>query len=697
MLSIVPRAQVAMRPQDHSGLAERPFGLGLDPRFLYQSSSYGEAFRCVQRALQRREGLAVVTGPAGSGKTLLCRALLQQLETPVCVSVLLDPRVTFEELLRHMLHDFGVAPPAPPTARPELMKALQRFLASLVPMGAYAVLVVDEAHDLDPEVLEQIRLLLNLETDRVKLLQVVLIGQPSLSGLLERPAMHQLAERVACLAALAPLGRGDVRRYVEHRLAVAQELTPLADVVLLKDDDSGAYRVSSNVVFTPSALRQVAELSHGIPRSINLLCDRALDLSYESRRHTIDGRMVRAAARRLALTSAPAAGFGAAGRVAAAAVLALAAAGFGTWTWAGSGEIPPSPAPPSAFAGTGLLVEAVPAVRVPLPLADSFHVRVASFGTLPAAGDLARLLEASGLPAFSREERGVHHVVVGPYLSESEASHAEARLDGQGYAGAALFVERAGGAGVVHASGAAEDDGVRVLKVVALPSHDRISVAFALSGEPKTAAMRVLSDRAIELEIGPIGRGVTREVLAPPPGAPIVREVIVAPYAAADGESFLRARLLLREPAAGNVRIVGRVVYVDLASGPQSSFPTLADVTPLPRRQAAPQPPADYHAVVRRALARLDEIGPFLQSAVAAPTPDVLAAVAGTVGEVDAVLRSVRAPSASASINDLLVAAVATARQAVAPGFRGDRVREVAQALALVEAARREAGASGGS
>jgi len=699
VLSIVPRGQVAMGLQDHFGLAERPFGLGPDPRFLYHSPSYTGTLRDVLRALQRREGLVLVTGPAGTGKTMLCRTLLQQLDTPVCVSVLLDPCVTFEGLLRHMLDDFGIVFPAsPPPSRPELMKALQRFLASLVSAGAYAVLVIDEAQDLAPEVLEQIRLLLNLETDRAKLLQIVLIGQPRLGELLAAPAMRQLAERIACRSMLAPLGRSEVVQYIEHRLAVAQELIPLSGAVLLQDDDGGAYRVASNVSFTPSALRRVAELSRGIPRSINQLCDGALDVGYDSRRHTIDARMVRTAARRLAIGPAPAPMPGVARRVAAAAALAFAAAGFGTWTWAGDrGAAPPPPSAPAVFTKAAPALGPFPAAVALLPLADGFHLKVASFDARSPAAALAVRLDAAGLPAFSRAEGRFHHVVVGPYLSEAEARDAEARLGGQGQSGATLFVERAGGAGVVHAAGAAAAGEVRVLRIVALPSGDRMSIAFALSAEPKKAALRVLSDRALELEMGPIGGSLAEEVIAPPRGTPIVREVALGQHVAANGEPLARARLTLHEPAAGNVRVVGRVVYVDLAR-PPSAFPTLADVsTPPRRRDADPHTSAEYRAVARRVLARLDEIGPFLQSAAADPSPDVLAAVAGTVAGVEAILRSAPVPAASSPVHDLLVAAVTTARRAVDRDFAGDRTREAAQALALFEAARREAAASGAS
>lgn len=699
MLSIVPRAQVVMSLQDHFGLAERPFGLGLDPRFLYQSASHIEALRGARRALQRREGLVVVTGAAGTGKTMLCRALLQQLDTPVCVSVVLDPRVTFKGLLRHVLDDFGLAFPAssPAPSRADLMKALQQFLVSLVPLGAYAVLVIDEAHALDPDVLEQIRLLLNLETDRAKLLQVVLIGQPPLGDMLDRPAMRQLAARIACRSELQSLGRAGVEQYIEHRLAIAQELTPLSGAVLLQDHDGGSYSVSSNVSFTPAAVRRVAELSRGIPRAINLLCDRALEVGYEGRRHTIDARIVRAAARRLALAPAAEPVIRAGRRVAAATALALAAAGFGTWTWAGDHGTPPPPSAPAVFRLDVPPLEAVPASVALLPLADSFHVKVASFGAQSKAADLVGRLETAGLPAFVRPESQRHHVVVGPYLSEAEGRSAAARVADLGHSDAALFVERTAGAGIVHAAGAAADGEIRLLKVVALPTGDRVSVAFALSGEPQKAAIRVLSDRVIELETGPVAGFVAQEVLAPPPGAPIVREVSVRGHTAANGEVFARARVIFHEPAMGNVRIVGRVVYVDLTT-PPSTFPTLTDVATADRPpQVDVSQTAEYRAVVRRVLARLEELGPFLESAAAGPSSDVLAAAARALGDVGTALHSARVPAGSRPLHDLLLAVVTTAGQAVAPGFRGDRAGQVAHALALLGTVRREAEASGGS
>ena len=582
MLSIVARSPIATGLADYCGLAARPFGLALDQRFVVESRTHVDALRDVRRALQNREGLVVVTGAAGTGKTLLCRTLLHQLDTPVCVSVILDPRVSFEDLLRHVLADFGVpdtvlrpAPRGAQATRHQLMRALQRFLASLIPLGAYAVLVIDEAQDLAPAVLEQLRLLLNLETDEAKLLQIVLIGQPPLEGLLAGPALRPLAERITCRAELRPLGPVEVRQYVARRLAVAQALTPLGGVLLLEAGDPGPHVASCNVALTPAAVRAVAELSGGVPRIINLLCDRAIDLGYESRRHTIDARMVRDAARRLAIRrrSAPAAQAGR--RVAAATALALAVAGFGTWTWAGERTTPLPPPAPASFT-RGAPVPA-PAAMAVLPLADSFNVRVASVGGESEAVGLAGRLEAAGFPAFARRVGRLHHVVVGPYLSESEAGAIGTGLAERGHPDAALFVERVASEGIARVMAAVEGGEPRLLKVVALPGGERLSLAFALSAEPQKAALRVLSDRTVELEVGPASEVVPDAVLAPASALSMLRQVAMHQATAANGARFVRARMTFHEPAVGNVRVVGRVVYVDLAA-PRSSFPSLAAV-----------------------------------------------------------------------------------------------------------------------
>ena len=233
MLTVRPSMHLTL--DDHAGPSNRPFGLTLDQRFYYPSRSHVTVLGEVRKALLQREGLVVVTGATGTGKTLLCRTLLQELEPGVCASIVLDPRVTIEDLLLHVLTDFGVissprqvAVAGAPT-RHQLMRALQHFVASLIPAWGSAIIVIDEAQDLDPEVLEHLRLLLNFEADEAKLLQIVLVGQPALGQMLRHESLSQVDDRVARRCVLEPLSAGEIGPYIEHRLSTTQRLQRGAD------------------------------------------------------------------------------------------------------------------------------------------------------------------------------------------------------------------------------------------------------------------------------------------------------------------------------------------------------------------------------------------------------------------------------------------------------------------------------------
>ena len=274
----------------HFGLATRPFSLTPDLRFAFASQSHTHAVADVREALRRREGIVVVTGPVGTGKTMLCRTLLDDLERRTFLSVVLDPRLAVDELLRHVLADYGVLPPesmgtpAPVATRHALVAALQQFLRTLVPLQAQAVILIDEAQHLAPDVLEEIRLLSNYETDEAKLLQIVLVGQPELDRLLDRPDLAQLRQRIARRCELSPLRADEVARYLSRRLDVASSQPP------------------ARVQFSADAVAAVVAVSGGVPRVINLLADRALDVAYASQHAEVSDRAVRTAARQLRLT-----------------------------------------------------------------------------------------------------------------------------------------------------------------------------------------------------------------------------------------------------------------------------------------------------------------------------------------------------------------------------------------------------------
>ena len=286
-----PRLLDASAPDDDSGLllyepyyglSEKPFSLSTDPRFLYKSASHTPVFQEVLAGIRRREGLVVLTGEIGMGKTTLCRSVLGALDRKTFSAFVPDPFVTREDLLKILLVEFGVVSVddlvrgrLQGASRAELSYPLYEFLRSLEPLDAFAVLLLDEAQNLPVPLLEEIRILSDLEDTR-RLLQVVLIGQPELSTALRLPHMRQMRQRVTTHCELQPLGREGVYGYVGHRLTVA-----------------GA--TGDRLRFTGEALDLVFEASGGVPRVINRLCDRALQHGQQARAATIGPGLVRAA------------------------------------------------------------------------------------------------------------------------------------------------------------------------------------------------------------------------------------------------------------------------------------------------------------------------------------------------------------------------------------------------------------------
>ena len=268
--------------EPYYGFAEKPFSLTPDPKYLYRSESHGDAFELLQYAIDRREGFLVITGDIGLGKTTLCRALLEQTDKKTLTALLLNPFLSEVDLLQCILQDLGVISRGLVRAggwqpsKQELINTLNEFLLSLIPLGAHAVLIVDEAQNLPLPILEQIRILSNLETDKEKLLQIILVGQLNLLTLLQSPELRQLDQRVSIRYQLKPLSDEETGAYVAHRLAIA----------------NGSRRV----VFTPAALKVVYQYSGGIPRLINLLCDRALLGGYSAQTTRIDENLVMSAA-----------------------------------------------------------------------------------------------------------------------------------------------------------------------------------------------------------------------------------------------------------------------------------------------------------------------------------------------------------------------------------------------------------------
>jgi type II secretory pathway predicted ATPase ExeA len=257
------------------GLRDKPFSLTPNPRFVLCSKQYQDAADQLIYGINNREGLMIVTGETGTGKTTLCYDLIERLDRDGAQSALIvNPLLNGLEMLAALLTEFGIAGP-PGALRKELLDRLIQFLLAQSALGKSCVAIFDEAQHLAPEVLEQVRVLSNLETDRQKLIQIVLVGQPELLDRIRTPQMAQLDQRVSIRCTLADLDAQETDRYIRHRLGVA-----------------GA---GDQIRFTPRAVKEIYRASHGVPRLINLISDRALLAGYASQTHDIQPQHVRKA------------------------------------------------------------------------------------------------------------------------------------------------------------------------------------------------------------------------------------------------------------------------------------------------------------------------------------------------------------------------------------------------------------------
>lgn len=260
---------------EYFGLREPPFSLTPDPNFLFLSARHREALAHLLFGAGQGGGFVQLTGEVGTGKTTLCRSLLDQLGERVDVALILSPRLSSSELLGSICSELGLSVAAPARSPKELVDVLNHHLLKTHAAGRNTVVIIDEAQNLSPDVLEQVRLLTNLETTKQKLLQVILVGQPELRELLARSDLRQLAQRITARYHLKPLNRAETAAYIRHRLAV-----------------SGAWRT----LFTPSAQARVHRVSGGVPRLINAVCDRALLGAYAREEPCVGPRLVRRAA-----------------------------------------------------------------------------------------------------------------------------------------------------------------------------------------------------------------------------------------------------------------------------------------------------------------------------------------------------------------------------------------------------------------
>jgi general secretion pathway protein A len=257
------------------GLKEAPFRLTPDPTYLYMSGRHREALAHLLYGVSEDGGFVQLTGDVGTGKTTLCRALLAQLPLQVDVALILNPRLTIPEFLASVCDELKIPYPRDTTSPKVFVDALDRYLLDAHARGRRTVLLIDEAQGLSVEVLEQVRLLTNLETTSEKLLQVVLIGQPELVPLLARDDLRQLAQRITARYHLEPFTEPDTHAYVRHRLQVA-----------------GGRRG----LFSEASIRRIHAESRGIPRLINIICDRALLGAYAKDKRRIEPGMVARAA-----------------------------------------------------------------------------------------------------------------------------------------------------------------------------------------------------------------------------------------------------------------------------------------------------------------------------------------------------------------------------------------------------------------
>jgi general secretion pathway protein A len=257
------------------GLNEKPFTITPDPRYLFMSERHGEGLAHLVYGVTESGGFIQLTGEVGTGKTTLVRTLLGQIPAEVDIALILNPQLSAVEFLTTICEELGIELPKQRSSAKALVDALNRHLLEAHSRGRRIILLVDEAQNLSEGVLEQLRLLTNLETARQKLLQIILIAQPELREKLAQENLRQLAQRVTGRYHLEPLSREEALRYIDHRLRVAGALTE---------------------IFEPAAKREVFRLSGGVPRVINVICDRALLGAYSRESRTVNKKLVRKAA-----------------------------------------------------------------------------------------------------------------------------------------------------------------------------------------------------------------------------------------------------------------------------------------------------------------------------------------------------------------------------------------------------------------
>lgn len=255
------------------GFKEKPFNITSDPGFFFLSRRHKEAIACLSYGIKERKGIITVTGEIGTGKTTLCRSFLNQLDKSVKTALVLNPYFSDVQLLELIVQDFGIN--ITKRSKLHIINALNAFLLSESAQGNNAVLIIDEAQNLSVRQLEQIRLLSNLETDKEKLLQIVLVGQPELREKLNLHQLRQIRQRITVDYHIEPLGCDELKNYIHHRISIA-----------------ASSESPKKPSFSQEALDTIFNFSQGTPRIINLLCDRALLLGYIKEKETIGEAIV---------------------------------------------------------------------------------------------------------------------------------------------------------------------------------------------------------------------------------------------------------------------------------------------------------------------------------------------------------------------------------------------------------------------
>ena len=250
-------------------LREKPFNVTPDPHFLYMSPSHQEAFANLLYGVRERKGFILVTGEVGTGKTTLCRAFLENLDDTTAAAYIFNPKLGPKQLIKTINDEFGIQYNADDTK--DLIDKLNRFLIQKKAERKKVIVLIDEAQNLSKTVLEQLRLLSNLETSKEKLLQIILVGQPELAEMLDSHDLRQIGQRISLRYQIAPLSLKETQEYIQYRLNIAsQKRAPL---------------------FDPAAIRRIYAHSRGIPRVINIACDRALLTAFGMNRQRVTGRI----------------------------------------------------------------------------------------------------------------------------------------------------------------------------------------------------------------------------------------------------------------------------------------------------------------------------------------------------------------------------------------------------------------------